>query len=96
MTYLLSTYAKVASTLGASFAPYLPQVMPQLLSAAATKQEMKEYSDDEEDMDEKGDYINLVVDGRRVGIKTAILEEKASWHQLAHSSANSLSLGGSL
>lgn len=76
-TYLLATYAKVASTLGASFASYLPRVMPQVLSAAATKQEMKEYGDDDEVMDEKGDYINLVVDGRRVGIKTAILEEKA-------------------
>lgn len=41
LTYLLSTHAKVASTLGASFAPYLPRVMPQLLSAAATKQEIQ-------------------------------------------------------
>ncbi|KIO21702.1 hypothetical protein M407DRAFT_217658, partial [Tulasnella calospora MUT 4182] len=81
-TYLLATYAKVASTLGASFASYLPRVMPQVLSAAATKQEMKEYGDDDEDMDEKGDYINLVVDGRRVGIKTAILEEKAAFEHL--------------
>lgn len=64
--------------MGASFAPYLPRVMPEVLSAAAIKQEMKEYGDDDEDMDERGDYINLVVDGRRVGIKTAILEEKAS------------------
>ncbi|KAG8991876.1 hypothetical protein FRB90_001198 [Tulasnella sp. 427] len=77
VNYLLSTYSKVASTLGQSFAPYLPRVMPEILSAAAIKQEMKEYSDDEEEKDEKGDYINLVVDGRRVGIKTAILEDKA-------------------
>ncbi|KAG8910757.1 hypothetical protein FRC01_006145, partial [Tulasnella sp. 417] len=86
LTYLLSTYAKVASTLGSGFAPYLPRVMPQLLSAAATKQEMKEYGDDDEDMDEKGDYINLVVDGRRaeafehlVVISSSLKDAYADW-----------------
>ncbi|KAG9049500.1 hypothetical protein FS837_010096, partial [Tulasnella sp. UAMH 9824] len=80
LTYLLSTYAKVASTLGASFAPYLPRVMPQLLSAAATKQEMKEYSDDEEDMDEKGDYINLAEAFEHlVVISSSLKDAYADW-----------------
>lgn len=61
--------------------------MPAILSAAASKQQMKEYPDDVEEMDESGDYINVVVDGRRVGIRTAILEEKVCLRGVARRSS---------
>lgn len=51
--------------------------MPTLLRTAALKPEMSILGDDEEP-DVSGDWQTVVVHGQRIGIRTAILEEKVS------------------
>ncbi|KAG8978874.1 hypothetical protein FRB93_010526 [Tulasnella sp. JGI-2019a] len=76
MTYLISTWAKVSQTLKKDFVPYLPFVMPTLLKTASLKPEMSILADDEEP-DTTGDWQTVVVHGQRIGIRTAVLEEKS-------------------
>ncbi|KAG8854198.1 hypothetical protein FRB96_007754 [Tulasnella sp. 330] len=76
MAYLITTWAKVSQTLKKDFVPYLPFVMPVLLRTASLKPEMTILGDDEEP-DTTGDWQTVVVHGQRIGIRTAVLEEKS-------------------
>lgn len=77
MAYLITTWAKVSQTLKKDFVPYLPFVMPVLLRTASLKPEMTILGDDDE-VDITGDWQTVVVHGQRIGIRTAVLEEKVS------------------
>lgn len=43
--YLISTWAKVCQALGTEFEPYLPVVMPPLLTAASAKADVSVYGE---------------------------------------------------
>ncbi|KAI0821251.1 ARM repeat-containing protein [Irpex lacteus] len=73
--YLIATWAKVCQALGPEFEPYLPVVMPPLLTAAAAKADLSVY-DEDETPEEKEGWETLSMDGRQVGIKTSAIEEK--------------------
>ncbi|KAG8887756.1 hypothetical protein FRB98_009078 [Tulasnella sp. 332] len=86
MAYLITTWAKVSQTLKKDFVPYLPFVMPVLLRTASLKPEMTILGDDEEP-DTTGDWQTVVVHGQRIGIRTAVLEEKAFENIVVHCSS---------
>ncbi|KAG8968327.1 hypothetical protein FRC03_007786 [Tulasnella sp. 419] len=73
--YLNATWAKVAQVMKADFTPYLQFVMPPLLRAASLKPEMSILSEDE-NLDGNSDWQTVRVGAQRVGIRTAVLEEK--------------------
>ncbi|KAI0684888.1 ARM repeat-containing protein [Cytidiella melzeri] len=73
--YLIATWAKVCQALGPEFEPYLPVVMPPLLTAAAAKANLSVYEEDEAP-DAKDGWETVSMDGRQVGIKTSAIEEK--------------------
>ncbi|KAJ3554370.1 hypothetical protein NM688_g3146 [Phlebia brevispora] len=73
--YLIATWAKVCQALGPEFEPYLPVVMPPLLTAAAIKPDLSIYDDDGGPQDQEG-WESFPMDGHRVAIKTSALEEK--------------------
>ncbi|KAI0090866.1 ARM repeat-containing protein [Irpex rosettiformis] len=73
--YLIATWAKVCQALGPEFEPYLPVVMPPLLTAAAAKADLSVYDEDEAPEEKEG-WETLSMDGRQVGIKTSAIEEK--------------------
>ncbi|KAF9521782.1 armadillo-type protein [Crepidotus variabilis] len=73
--YLIATWAKVCQALGSEFEPYLPVVMPSLLSTASAKADLSLYGD-EESSDDKDGWETIVMDGQTYGIKTSSMEEK--------------------
>ncbi|KAF7319099.1 hypothetical protein HMN09_00246200 [Mycena chlorophos] len=73
--YLIATWAKVCQAMGAEFEPYLPVVMPNLLSTASAKTDISVY-DDEEDKEERDGWETVNMDGQTLGIRTSALEEK--------------------
>lgn len=73
ISYLVSAWATIALTLRADFAPYLQYVMPRLLRTAALKPEMTILGDEAQ---EEGEWQTITVSGQRVGIRTALLDEK--------------------
>ncbi|TFK97367.1 armadillo-type protein [Pterulicium gracile] len=72
--YLISTWAKVCQALGPEFEPYLPVVMPPLLVAASAKPDVSVYSDEDEERGEGWETVSM--DGRTVGIRTSVMDEK--------------------
>ncbi|KAF7316133.1 hypothetical protein MIND_00131400 [Mycena indigotica] len=73
--YLIATWAKVCQAMGTEFEPYLPVVMPSLLSTASAKTDISVY-DDEEDNEERDGWETVNMDGQTLGIRTSALEEK--------------------
>jgi hypothetical protein len=85
----MSTWAKISHVLGPEFDPYLPLVMPNILTTAGAKMHMSVqgtcstllYSlsslqdDDEELTAEHEGWETVTVGGRTMGIKTSAKEE---------------------
>ncbi|KZT64897.1 ARM repeat-containing protein [Daedalea quercina L-15889] len=74
--YLIATWAKVCQAMGEEFEPYLPVVMPPLLSAASTKTEVSVYEDTSDEPEDREGWEVLNMDGQQIGIRTSALEEK--------------------
>ena len=76
--YLLHCWGRMCRVLGPDFIPYLPGVMPPLLTVAAAKADIQ-LLDDEDQIDqvEQDEGWELVpLKGKIIGIKTSALEEK--------------------
>ena len=76
--YLVATWAKICQALGSSFEPYLPFIMPSLLRAAAIKADLTILGEAGEDDNDFEGWDTVDMDGQKVGIKTAVLEQKAN------------------
>ncbi|KZP09493.1 ARM repeat-containing protein [Athelia psychrophila] len=74
--YLIATWAKICQALGPEFEPYLPVVMPPLVSAASAKADISVYEEDEARVEEREGWETLELDGQTVGIRTSAIEEK--------------------
>lgn len=76
--YLLHCWGRMCRVLGPDFVPYLPGVMPPLLSVAAAKADIQ-LLDDEDQIDqvEHDEGWELVpLKGKIIGIRTSALEDK--------------------
>lgn len=87
VSYFQQAAARVCKVLGSDFIPYLPLVMPSLLASAKAKPDVVVNTDsdqedhieggDEDDEDDE-DVETFLLGGRRVSLKTSILEDKAT------------------
>ncbi|XP_050233599.1 uncharacterized protein LOC126682090 [Mercurialis annua] len=79
-SYMLQAWARLCKCLGQDFLPYMNVVMPPLIQSAQLKPDVTITSaDSDADFDEEDDSIETITLGdKRIGIKTSILEEKAT------------------
>ncbi|GLT87421.1 hypothetical protein SLE2022_055060 [Rubroshorea leprosula] len=82
-SYMQQAWARLCKCLGRDFLPYMSVVMPPLLQSAQLKPDVTITShdsdadlDDDDDDDESIETITL--GDKRIGIKTSVLEEKAT------------------
>jgi hypothetical protein len=88
-SYMIQAGARICTTLGQDFIPYLPIVMPAVLETAKMKPDVMvskvsdgeaEVSgdDDEDDEEDDADLETFIVGNKRVSLHTSALEEKAN------------------
>lgn len=80
-SYMLQAWARLCKCLGQDFLPYMNVVMPPLLKSAQLKPDVTITSadTDEEIDDSDDDSIETITLGdKRIGIRTSVLEEKAT------------------
>lgn len=80
-SYMMQAGARICTTLGSDFVPYLPIVMPSMLETAKLQPDITVRDEDDagsEDADDDGDMETFVLGGRRVSLHTSVLEEKAN------------------
>lgn len=77
--YVMQAYARICRCLKGDFIKYLPHVMPGLIKAAEQKPDIQVLDADDDDDDEDGDgFETLRIGDKRVGIRTSVLEDKAT------------------
>ncbi|KAJ4482034.1 armadillo-type protein [Lentinula aciculospora] len=74
--YLMGTWAKICQAMGPEFEPYLPAVMPDLLTTASMKADVSVYGEEEEKVEDREGWETVNMDGQTYGIRTAAIEEK--------------------
>ncbi|KAM1802697.1 hypothetical protein ACFX12_028759 [Malus domestica] len=80
-SYMLQAWARLCKCLGQDFLPYMSVVMPPLLQSAQLKPDVTITSaDDDNDIDDSDDdsMETITLGDKRIGIKTSVLEEKAT------------------
>ncbi|KAH0992370.1 hypothetical protein GBA52_003853 [Prunus armeniaca] len=80
-SYMLQAWARLCKCLGQDFLPYMSVVMPPLLQSAQLKPDVTITSaDDNSDIDDSDDESmeTITLGDKRIGIKTSVLEEKAT------------------
>lgn len=79
-SYMLQAWARLCKCLGQEFIPYMSVVMPPLLQSAQLKPDVIITSADSDvDIDDEDESIQTITLGdKRIGIKTSVLEEKAT------------------
>ncbi|KAK9664646.1 hypothetical protein RND81_14G058200 [Saponaria officinalis] len=80
-SYMLQAWARLCKCLGQDFLPYMSVVMPPLLHSAQLKPDVViSNTDSDVDIDESDDESieTITVGDKRIGIKTSVLEEKAT------------------
>ncbi|KAF8035391.1 hypothetical protein BT93_C1424 [Corymbia citriodora subsp. variegata] len=80
-SYMLQAWARLCKCLGQDFLPYMKFVMPPLLQSAQLKPDVTITSaDSDNDIDESDDegMETITLGDKRIGIKTSVLEEKAT------------------
>ncbi|XP_010535931.1 PREDICTED: importin-5-like [Tarenaya hassleriana] len=80
-SYMLQAWARLCKCLGQDFLPYMSVVMPPLLQSAQLKPDVTITSADSEDEAEDSDdesMETIILGDKRIGIKTSVLEEKAT------------------
>ncbi|PWA48051.1 armadillo-type fold protein [Artemisia annua] len=81
INYMLQAWARLCKCLGQDFLPYMNVVMPPLLHSAQLKPDVTITSADSvADIDESDDESieTIQLGDKRIGIKTSVLEEKAT------------------
>ncbi|CAL0306445.1 unnamed protein product [Lupinus luteus] len=80
-SYMLQAWARLCKCLGQDFLPYMTFVMPPLLWSASLKPDVTITSaDSDNDIDDSDDESmeTITLGDKRIGIKTSVLEEKAT------------------
>ncbi|KAL6506577.1 hypothetical protein OROGR_024758 [Orobanche gracilis] len=80
-SYMLQAWARLCKCLGQDFLPYMSVVMPPLLQSAQLKPDVivtSTDSDDEIDESDDESMEMITLGDKRIGIKTSVLEEKAT------------------
>lgn len=80
-SYMLQAWARLCKCLGQDFLPYMSVVMPPLLQSAQLKPDVTITSaDSDDDIDESDDESieTITLGDKRIGIRTSVLEEKAT------------------
>ncbi|KAJ6714168.1 IMPORTIN BETA [Salix viminalis] len=80
-SYMLQAWARLCKCLGQDFLPYMSVVMPPLLQSAQLKPDVTITSaDSDNDIDDTDDESmeTITLGDKRIGIKTSVLEEKAT------------------
>ncbi|KAJ8770124.1 hypothetical protein K2173_011219 [Erythroxylum novogranatense] len=80
-SYMLQAWARLCKCLGQDFLPYMSVVMPPLLQSAQLKPDVTITSaDSDNDIDDSDDESmeTITLGDKRIGIKTSVLEEKAT------------------
>ncbi|KAG9155701.1 hypothetical protein Leryth_003967 [Lithospermum erythrorhizon] len=80
-SYMLQAWARLCKCLGQDFLPYMGVVMPPLLQSAQLKPDVTITSaDSDNEIDESDDdsMETITLGDKRIGIKTSVLEEKAT------------------
>ncbi|XP_006367597.1 importin-5-like [Solanum tuberosum] len=80
-SYMLQAWARLCKCLGQDFLPYMSVVMPPLLQSAQLKPDVTISSaDSDNELDESDDdsMETITLGDKRIGIKTSVLEEKAT------------------
>ncbi|PWA69550.1 importin-5 [Artemisia annua] len=80
-SYMLQAWARLCKCLGQDFLPYMNVVMPPLLQSAQLKPDVIITSaDSDNEIDESDDESmeTITLGDKRIGIKTSVLEEKAT------------------
>ncbi|XP_008804326.2 importin-5-like [Phoenix dactylifera] len=80
-SYMLQAWARLCKCLGQDFLPYMSVVMPPLLQSAQLKPDVTITSvDSDEDIEESDDESieTITLGDKRIGIRTSVLEEKAT------------------
>ncbi|KAJ8643483.1 hypothetical protein MRB53_005231 [Persea americana] len=80
-SYMLQAWARLCKCLGQDFLPYMSVVMPPLLQSAQLKPDVTITSADSDNDDDESDdesIETITLGGKRIGIKTSVLEEKAT------------------
>lgn len=81
ISYRLQAWARLCKCLGQEFIPYMHIVMPPLMQSASLKPDVtiRDADSDDEDGEEDDDCVETItVGGKRIGIRTSVLEEKAT------------------
>ncbi|CAL9075260.1 unnamed protein product, partial [Musa acuminata var. zebrina] len=80
-SYMLQAWARLCKCLGQDFLPYMSVVMPPLLQSAQLKPDVTitsaDSDDDIEDSDDES-VETITLGDKRIGIRTSVLEEKAT------------------
>ncbi|CAI8618633.1 unnamed protein product [Vicia faba] len=80
-SYMLQAWARLCKCLGQDFLPYMEFVMPPLLQSASLKPDVTITSaDSDNEIDDSDDESmeTITLGDKRIGIKTSVLEEKAT------------------
>ncbi|KAI3738774.1 hypothetical protein L2E82_28919 [Cichorium intybus] len=79
-SYMLQAWARLCKCLGQDFLPYMSVVMPPLLQSAQLKPDVIITSADSDNEIESDDESmeTITLGDKRIGIKTSVLEEKAT------------------
>ncbi|KAM3398197.1 importin-5 [Capsicum galapagoense] len=80
-SYMLQAWARLCKCLGQDFLPYMSVVMPPLLQSAQLKPDVTISSaDSDNELDDSDDdsMETITLGDKRIGIKTSVLEEKAT------------------
>ncbi|CAI0440606.1 unnamed protein product [Linum tenue] len=80
-SYMLQAWARLCKCLGQDFLPYMSVVMPPLLLSAQLKPDVTITSaDSDNEIDDSDDESmeTITLGDKRIGIKTSVLEEKAT------------------
>ncbi|KAK4788129.1 hypothetical protein SAY86_019448 [Trapa natans] len=80
-SYMLQAWARLCKCLGQEFLPYMSVVMPPLLKSSQLKPDVTISSADSDDENAESDdesMETIILGDKRIGIKTSVLEEKAT------------------
>eukprot|EP00249_Psilotum_nudum_P013400 c24308_g1_i1 orf=266-3634(-) len=82
ISYMLQAWARLCKCLGQDFLPYMSVVMPPLLHSAQLKPDVTITDADDSDNDDiesDGESVETITIGdKKIGIRTSVLEEKAT------------------
>ncbi|VAI01413.1 unnamed protein product [Triticum turgidum subsp. durum] len=77
-SYMLQAWARLCKCLGQEFLPYMSVVMPPLLQSAQLKPDVSVTSAGEDGESDDDGVETITLGDKRIGIRTSLLEEKAT------------------